>query len=141
MLWPCVANPRLPELKRGVVASERHTPTLTMKEQENTPEGMMGDGMDTPEHKPMSGGEWCVPVTALQMPGEDEQMTTPGVGDKVQFQAEGTLTRIEGDNAYIKPEAANGKPLSTEAAATKDNTEPEAEYASLRGEAEQQGMM
>lgn len=91
--------------------------------------------------KPNSGDEWCVPLSALQMPGEDDQMTTPSVGDKVQFQAEGTVTRIEGDEAYVKPEAANGKPLNQETESTKDSTPPdEQEYQSLRGQAEQQGM-
>lgn len=89
------------------------------------------------------GSEWCVPLSALQMPGEDEHMNTPGVGDKVTFQAEGTVSRIEGDEAYVKPESANGKPLNEKADATHDDetSNSEQEFAALRGEAEQKGMM
>lgn len=88
-----------------------------------------------------SGKEWCVPVSALQMPGEDEQMNSPTVGDKVSFHGEGTLTRIEGEEAYVKPESANGKPMTTEAKSVNDDEQDsEQEFASLRGQAEQQGM-
>jgi hypothetical protein len=113
-----------------------------MQNEQNDAYGQMGGEMPMSGGKAMHDEEWCVPVAALQMPGEDDQMNTPGVGDKVQFQAEGTVTRIEGENAYIKPEAANGKPLEAEEAPMKDSASPdEQEFASLKGEAEQQGVM
>lgn len=65
--------------------------------------------------------EVCVPISSLQRPGEDEQMMNPSEGDVVSLYAEGKVTRIEGDNAYIKVDSVNGKPLDAEAAKTTSN--------------------
>lgn len=72
-----------------------------------------GPGMMNPD-------EDCVPLEALEMPGEDEQMNQPAVGDPVSYHVEGKVTRIEGQNAYVKRETVNGKPLDAEAAKTND---------------------
>jgi len=81
--------------------------------------------------------EDCVPVTALASPGEDDQMANPSVGDLVQYQKEGTVTRIEGDQAYVKVNSVNGKPLTAEDAKTKDTPEMQSnqEFAQLQEEA------
>lgn len=57
-------------------------------------------------------GEDCVPLAALNLPDNTEQMQSPEQGDKVQYTVEGTVTRIEGDNAYIKRDTINGQPVN-----------------------------
>jgi hypothetical protein len=59
---------------------------------------------------PMGGNEDCIPLAALNMPDDQEQMQAPGQGDKVQYTIEGTVSRIEGDNAYVTRESINGQP-------------------------------
>lgn len=78
----------------------------------------------------MDSGEDCVPLSALNLPDDTEQMQAPEEGDKVQYTVEGTVTRIEGDNAYIKRESINGQPVEG------DSNEPEnpAEDAQEQGE-------
>lgn len=53
----------------------------------------------------------CVPLSALQMPDESEQMQAPEVGDKVQYTVEGTVARIDGDEAYVDRDTINGQPF------------------------------
>ena len=107
----------------------------------NKPTGeTMSEGSDVPpmhEKHGMDSQEDCVPVSALSQPGEDEQMNPPSVGDLVQFQKEGTVTRIEGDNAYVKVNSVNGKPLTMEDAKTKDTPEMNSnrEFSQLQEEA------
>jgi len=88
--------------------------------------------------------EVCVPVSSLASPAEDDQMASPESGDMVQFQIEGKVSKIEGDNAYIFVESVNGKPVTKEKESTADtgeyNTEtPEGgemdEFAQLKSEA------
>ena len=101
-------------------------------------DGAMG-GVATPRdgmtEKPgMDTQEDCVPLTALASPGEDEMMTNPSEGDLVQYQKEGKVTRIEGDNAYVKVNSVNGKPMTMKDAVTKDTPDQQgdAELASLK---------
>lgn len=97
----------------------------------NLPTGeTMSEG--EPTESPM-GPEDCVSLSALAMPGDDEQMAAPELGDKVQYTVEGTISRIEGDNAYITREAVNGEPVKGAAPMA-----PEApdEMGELRGMAE-----
>lgn len=68
-----------------------------------------------------SMSEDCVSLDALSMPDEQEQMETPEVGDKVQYSVEGEITRIEGNNAYVKKAAVNGQPV--------EHSEPDADEA------------
>jgi len=62
----------------------------------------------------MSAAEDCVPLAALGMPDADngDQMANPEVGDKVSYQSEGTISRIEGEKAYVKRESVNGEPVA-----------------------------
>lgn len=105
---------------------------------ENKPTGeTMSEGSDMPpmaKEGSMDSQEDCVPVSALAQPGEDEQMNPPGIGDVVQYQKEGKVTRIEGDNAYVKVQAVNGKPVTAEDAKTKDTPEMNSnnEFAQLQ---------
>lgn len=91
------------------------------------------------------GSEDCVPLSSLAMPDADnaDQMANPEVGDKVNYQIEGTVTRIEGDNAYVKRDAINGDPV--EGSGEDDGqAEPDAddqEGSDLRGMAEKMGGM
>lgn len=62
---------------------------------------------------PKTSGEICIPVAAVALPGVGDQMgaVNPAPGDPVEFQATGTVTRIEGGNAYVKMDTANGQPI------------------------------
>lgn len=53
-----------------------------------------------------SKNEHCVPVSALAMEG-----TAPEVGDEVTYTVRGTVARIEGAEAYIKPMTVNDEPM------------------------------
>lgn len=80
-----------------------------------------------------SGTEQRVPVEALAMPGEDEQLNNPEVGDPVSYQVEGKVAALEGDQAVVTVATVNGKPVTAEAAKTADETEAgEAETAGER---------
>lgn len=66
--------------------------------------------LEMPEEAPSAmGNEICVSLAALSQPDEQDQMEPPAVGDKVQANIEGTVSRVEGDNAYITLEAVNGQ--------------------------------
>ncbi len=60
-----------------------------------------------------NSGEVCIPVAAVALPGGGDQTAAvnPAPGDPVEFQATGTVTRIEGGNAYVKLDTANGQPI------------------------------
>jgi hypothetical protein len=78
---------------------------------------------DAPKPDMEQGGmsEVCVPINSLKRPGEDEQMQNPAEGDVVSLYAEGKVSRIDGDNAYIQVDSVNGKPMNPEAAKTTNN--------------------
>lgn len=65
----------------------------------------------------MDENEICVPTSALSMPDEQESMEAPEAGDIVQFNGEGKVTRIEGENSYVKLTAINGSPLKEDGSA------------------------
>lgn len=68
--------------------------------------------------------EICVPLDSLTMgSGEDSSSTVaPEVGDPVDFSATGTVSRVEGGNAYLTLESVNGKPLPEAAAPAAEPT-------------------
>jgi hypothetical protein len=82
-----------------------------------------------------AGPQVYVPVSAVSQPGEDEHMNAPGVGDVVEFHVQGKIHSIEGDQACVTLESANGEPLTAKAAATSDTqgSKPD-ELAQLREE-------
>ena len=49
------------------------------------------------------------------MPDEGERLETPKIGDRVTYQVEGTISRIEGDRAFVTKEAVNGQPCEPDA--------------------------
>jgi hypothetical protein len=73
------------------------------------------DGQPEPDadDQGMGGGsmEMCIPLSSLSQPDEQDNMQAPAVGDPVTFTAEGTISRIDGDNAYIQPTAVNGQKI------------------------------
>ncbi len=60
-------------------------------------------------------GEVPIPLKALAQPDDKDAMTTPEMGDSVTFSVDGTITRIEGEMAYVKANAVNGTPIGEEA--------------------------
>ena len=110
-----------------------------------TDETMNGGGdmppMLTDEARDPGGMEVPVPLDALAMPGEDQKMNNPDIGDPVQMQAEGTVTRIEGQMAYVRVKTVNGKPVdaaSAKTAQTPGDADGDNEFAQLRSEAAMQ---
>lgn len=77
----------------------------------------MSDGSPIPPQTalPAAPTEDCVSLSALAMPDESEQMETPKIGDRVAYQVEGKITRIEGDMAYVAKESVNGQPVEPDA--------------------------
>lgn len=49
----------------------------------------------------------CVPLAALSLEG-----TPPAEGDEVTYTVRGTVARIEGGEAYIKPMTVNDEPAA-----------------------------
>lgn len=98
--------------------------------------GDEAEPMDNPAEESsepsMDHSEDCVSLDALAMPDENEQMENPGVGDKVQYTVEGTITRIEGDNAYVKKSAVNGQKVED---TEPSKPEPTDDMAALENEA------
>lgn len=96
------------------------------------------------ENESMAPGEVCVPVSALAMPDEQDQMATPEAGDIVQLQVEAKVTRIEGENAYVQPMSVNGqeiKPSEQPAAEPTPEEQDQSDYADLQGMAQKQGAL
>jgi hypothetical protein len=59
---------------------------------------------DTGDSGQGNESEICAPLDAFAING-----TPPAVGDKVEFKTEGTVTRVEGGNAYVTPDTVNGQ--------------------------------
>lgn len=91
----------------------------------------------TPPALPPTGGgsELPVPLSSLAQPDDTEQMQSPAQGDTITFTVEATISRIDGETAYVKPSSINGNPLDESADETQNPDE--AEGAGLRQEAEQ----
>jgi len=84
-------------------------------------------------------GEVAVPLKSLAQPDDKEQVQTPAEGDAVTFTVDATVTRIEGETAYVKVSAVNGNPIDDEAAEPAPDNEMQ-EGADLRSMAVQAGM-
>lgn len=82
------------------------------------------------------GNEIAVPLDALTFDGEDAKSVSPAVGDPVEFEATGTVARVDGQNAYITLESVNEVPV-TPAAPDPMNADPMADAgADLRSQAQ-----
>lgn len=55
-----------------------------------------------------------VPLDALSMPDDQEQMQPPEVGDVVNYQVTGKVVAIEGNMARIERQSINGQDVSNE---------------------------
>jgi hypothetical protein len=124
------------------------TPNLPTGETMSEGSGMPPEAPTMPASAPEAseGMEVPVPLDALAMPGEDEKMNSPSIGDPVQLQAEGKVTRIEGEMAFVSIKSVNGKPVTAEGAKTTNtpgqDENGDNEFAQLRSEAgQQEGVM
>ena len=75
------------------------------------------DGSDLPAMpaKPaMAPMEDSVPLAALAMPDEGDQMQPPVVGDVVNYQVTGKISRIEGGQAFVSKQTVNGQEIHAE---------------------------
>lgn len=106
----------------------------------NLPTGeTMSDGSGLPPEMnelmaPAAPAEQAVALAALQQPDDSEQLVTPEPGDLVSYTVEGTVSRVEGDKAFVTVETINGQPVAESAPEA-----PQDELGALRAEAE--GMM
>lgn len=93
-----------------------------------TPEGA--------EEAQEQAGEIAIPLKALAQPDDTDAMQTPEQGDNVTFTVDATVTRIDGEMAYVKPNSVNQTPVGE--AADDGKLEPdEAEAAAPDTEADQ----
>ena len=83
-----------------------------------------------------------VPIGALAMPDESEQMTAPEKGDRVTMQVEGTISDIQGEQVCVTPEAVNGQNLAEAQKEQQPELSPEQqdaqEYSALQDSAQKQ---
>lgn len=86
--------------------------------------------MENDETDIMGGAnEVCVDTAALAMPDEGDNMTPPAVGDKVQMNIEGEVSRMEGNKAYVTMTAVNGQEVKAEQAPASDDQQ----FSELQG--------
>lgn len=101
------------------------------------------DGAEPSPMPPMPStaqpGEVAVPLKSLAQPDDKEQVQTPAEGDAVNFTVDATVTRIEGETAFVKVSAVNGNPLEEEAAEPAPDMDLQ-EGADLRAMAANGGM-
>lgn len=73
----------------------------------------MDNAQPEPDMDEQSGGsmDMCVPLSSLGQPDEQDNMQAPAVGDPVTMTVEGSISRVEGPNAYITPTAVNGQKI------------------------------
>jgi hypothetical protein len=88
----------------------------------------------TAKPKTPTGPQLRVPLKSLAMPGDDDKLNNPEMGDTVEFHAQGKVATIDGDNAVVSIDTINGAPVTVEAAKTNDTAAPD-EFAELRQQA------
>lgn len=107
--------------------------------------GDMGGGSDggNGQDARSTNNQDCVPLSALAMPDQDngDQMATPAVGDRVTYTVEGTVTSVDGDEAYVKRDSINGQPVTGQSNEGDNNAgdEDQAERGELGNMAEGMG--
>ena len=80
---------------------------------EMPPTAELSEAPEVAESKPVN--EDRVPLKALEMPDDKEQMTPPAVGDQVEYTCTGKVTAIEGEQVVVARESCNGQPLEPDA--------------------------
>jgi hypothetical protein len=88
-----------------------------------------------------SGQTDSVPISALQMPDDQEQMQPPEVGDEVNYQVAGKVVSIDGDTAQVKRTSINGQPVDDGSDTAPDNDQDPNEDADEKAlQTEAQGL-
>lgn len=77
--------------------------------------------------------EQCVPVAAVSVPDQDEQMAAPEPGDTVRYEVEGKVNRVAGGHVYVEPIAINGQPVEAKAEPVADDLAAMSEEAEGMG--------
>lgn len=72
----------------------------------------------------MKTNEICVPLKSLAIPAEGGAEVPPAQGDEVDVQGTATVSRVEGDKAYLTLKTVNGEALDA-APATEPSLEDE----------------
>ena len=85
--------------------------------------------MEMPDAEPAAVTD-TVPIDALAMPDDKEQMTPPEVGDEVNYSVTGKVTAINGGMATIERTAINGNDIG-------DHDGDEETESSLQSQAQQ----
>lgn len=80
---------------------------------------------------PMPTREMCITAAALALPDEGEQMIEPEPGSTVNFNVEGTVSRVENGHAYITVAKVNGEDLAEPAPAADPLDAERAELSQL----------
>lgn len=57
--------------------------------------------------------EICVPLESLSLSGETGSAVAPAQGDEVDITGTATVSRIEGQMAYLTPKTINGAPVES----------------------------
>lgn len=83
---------------------------------------------------PPLAAEHRVPLAALAMPDETEQLAEPEPGDPVSYTIEGKVARVENGMAYVTPETVNGQSIAPAAPAAPAPADAYGELESLAGQ-------
>jgi hypothetical protein len=80
-----------------------------------------------------------IPLNALAMPDDQEQMQAPQVGDEVNYQVTGKVVSIDGNTATVQKTSINGEPVGSDdeerSEPQGDTDDEDAEAAGLRNQA------
>lgn len=70
----------------------------------------------------MDKTEICLPLSSLSVADTEGNTVSPSQGDSVDVTITGTVSRIDGDMAYIRPDASNGEALPGTSTVISDDT-------------------
>lgn len=109
----------------------------------NQPPGKMPDSAGASDPSDLTGDNAPdnVPLSALAMPDDTEQMQPPEVGDEVNYQVTGKVISIEGDVAQVQKTAVNGQPVGGNEDDPQSGGNDDDEGQSLRSDAASMGML
>lgn len=97
---------------------------------------MPDDSLPNPPPPEQSGGqgELCASLESLKVGG-----VAPSEGDSVSCKVEGTLSRIEGDSAYIEPAKVNGQDIPSDMDDQEESPDSEKSMLDMAAKADQGG--